>query len=264
MGGKLLTEPDDALIRMRKIGRIYQTGDNQVQAIKEIDLTIAKREFVGIMGPSASGKSTLLNLLGCLDTPTHGEYLLMGENVAGLSGREKAKIRNRVFGFVFQAFHLLPDHNIGENIALPLRYSEIPKAEWGKRIAEVLDIVDLKGIEKRYPDQLSGGQQQRVAIARALVCDPEIILADEPTGNLDSVTGQEIMKELRKLKEESGRTVVVITHDPKIAGYADRMLRLEDGKLTQERSMDSEHHRIGRLINPFHDPDEEDGNETLL
>ncbi|MDF2675626.1 MAG: hypothetical protein K0R09_3898 [Clostridiales bacterium] len=263
MGGKLSSVQGEVIIELSGVGRNYVNGSNQVEAIKGIDLRITKGEFIGIMGPSASGKSTLINMIGCMDSPTSGEYRLKGVNIEGISGSEKASIRNKVFGFVFQAFHLLPELDVASNVALPLKYSKIPKKEWESMVKKALATVGLDELGSRYPDQLSGGQQQRVAIARALVNNPDVILADEPTGNLDSATGQSIMEELLRLKEVYQRTVIVITHDSKIAGYAERLIRLEDGRITEDMQL-SITSKDDRLINPFQISGEEESDEYIL
>lgn len=257
MGGTIQKEQKLKLIEMKGIERIYPCGGSQIHALMNINLDIFQGEFIGIMGPSASGKSTLLNIIGCLDSPAAGTYLLSGNNINDLSRNEKASIRNKVFGFVFQSFNLLPELDIASNVALPLKYSDTPKYQWKDKVREALASVGLEGIEERYPDQLSGGQQQRVSIARALVNDPAIILADEPTGNLDSVTGQGIMEEFRKLNILTQKTIIVITHDSRIAGYADRLITLEDGSIDADIRLDAAQQRESTLINPFGEIDQE-------
>lgn len=262
MGGELQGVQKQNIIEMVGISRNYSLGCNTVQALKEVNLTITRSEFIGIMGPSASGKSTLLNIIGCLDSPNGGQYRLSGRNVLELKAKEKAGIRNEVFGFVFQSFYLMSGSDVAANVALPLKYSNVPRYMWNDKVEAALAAVGLENIRQRYPDQLSGGQQQRVAIARALVNKPDILLADEPTGNLDSVTGQGIMRELQRLREQLGMTVIVITHDPRIAGYADRLIRLEDGRITEDLSLEKV--SAGVLNTPFKDPDEEGTYEGAL
>lgn len=251
------------LIEMKGIRRDYSCGSNLINALKGIDLTIAQGEFVAIMGPSGSGKSTLLNIMGCLDSPTAGTYHLKGKNISNLSRKEKALIRNKAIGFVFQAYNLLPELNIASNVALPLKYGGVPKSKRQALVNEALASVGLEGMGYRYPDQLSGGQQQRVAIARALVNKPDIILADEPTGNLDSVSGQSIMEELRRLNLATGTTIVVITHDSRIAGYADRLVRLVDGRINDDMRVKKASQTKSTLINPFGWLEEGENEEIL-
>ena len=255
MGGELQEGQKQNIIEMVGISKNYPLGCNNIQALKEVNLSIARSEFIGIMGPSASGKSTLLNILGCLDSPTGGQYRLSGRNVPALDAKEKAGIRNEVFGFVFQSFYLLPESDVAANVALPLKYSTVPRYMWDDRIKAALSAVGLDSVRQRYPDQLSGGQQQRVAIARALVNNPDILLADEPTGNLDSTTGEGIMRELQRLREQLGKTVIVITHDPRIVGYADRLVRLEDGRITEDLYLEKASDSV--LNSPFKGPNEE-------
>jgi putative ABC transport system ATP-binding protein len=195
--------------------------------------------MTAVMGPSGSGKTTLLNIIGCLDSVTEGEYYLDGRNVAGLDLKAKAQLRNEVFGFVFQSFNLLPDKTVLDNVMLPLRYSRVPRLRWMQKAKAALETMDLAGLAQRRPDQLSGGQQQRVAIARALVNDPQVILADEPTGNLDSKTGWEIVEVLRSLAEDHGKVVVVVSHDGMVASRATRLLQMKDGRIIDDSKLDS-------------------------
>ncbi len=256
MGRELYSEQREVIIDLKGIVRNYSSGDSIVKALKPLDLHVAKGEFIGIMGPSASGKSTLLNIIGCLDAPTEGDYILNGSNINNLTGREKASIRNEIFGFIFQSFHLITQLDVAENIALPLKYSKVHKHVRSSMVDKVLNTVGLNEIGRRYPDQLSGGQQQRVAIARALVNNPDIILADEPTGNLDLATGQSIMEELKRLNEETGKTIIVITHDSRIAGYAKRLIRLEDGIIKEDIYLNN--HNSGNRLKPFLEIEEGD------
>jgi len=222
-----------ALIELRNLGKIYQSGDTEFAALHDVNLSIERGEFVAITGSSGSGKSTLMNLLGCLDSPSRGSYLLADRDVAKLSRIELAKVRNEFIGFVFQSFNLLKRTSAAENVELPLIYAHVPIAERRKRAKEALDRVGLSHRAGHHPSQLSGGQQQRVAIARALVTNPPLILADEPTGNLDSVTTIEIMTLLAEL-QASGMTIVFVTHEPDVAAYAARKLLLKDGGVVSD------------------------------
>ncbi len=223
-----------ALIELRNLGRVYQTGDTEFAALRDVDLDIAQGEFVAITGSSGSGKSTLMNILGCLDSPTRGSYVLGGRDVAKLSRIELAKVRNEFIGFVFQNFNLLSRTTAAENVELPLIYARVPPAERHRLSKEALARVGLGHRAGHTPSQLSGGQQQRVAIARALVTRPPLILADEPTGNLDSATSTEIMKLLTELNG-SGMTIAFVTHEPDIAAYAARKLLLKDGAVISDQ-----------------------------
>ncbi len=224
---------DDNVIVTHDLTKVYKMGEVEVHALRGVSLEIKRREVVAIMGASGSGKSTLMNTLGCLDQPTSGEYILDGEIVADLDDDQLADIRNRKVGFVFQSFNLLPRSTALSNVELPLRYSGITSGRKEKaRLA--LESVGLSDRIDHRPAELSGGQQQRVAIARALVNDPAIIMADEPTGNLDSKVGQEIMDLLLNLNKESGTTLIIITHDRKIAAQAQRIIRLHDGRIRKE------------------------------
>ncbi len=222
-----------ALIQLRNLAKIYQSGDSEFAALHDVTLDIERGEFVAISGSSGSGKSTLMNLLGCLDSPSRGSYLLADRDVAKLSRIELAKVRNEFIGFVFQNFNLLSRTSAVENVELPLIYARVPPAERHKRAREALDRVGLAHRAGHTPSQLSGGQQQRVAIARALVTRAPLILADEPTGNLDSATSVEIMKLLTEL-QQSGMTIVFVTHEPDIAAYAARKLLLKDGAVISD------------------------------
>src|SRR4051812_9935630 len=222
-----------ALIELRNLRKVYQSGDSEFAALHEVNLDIERGEFVAISGSSGSGKSTLMNILGCLDSPTRGNYLLADRDVAQLSRIELARVRNEFIGFVFQNFNLLSRTTAAENVELPLIYARVPPAERHRRAKEALDRVGLAHRAGHTPSQLSGGQQQRVAIARALVTQPPLILADEPTGNLDSATSIEIMKLLTEL-QVSGMTIVFVTHEPDIAAYAARKLLLKDGAVISD------------------------------
>jgi putative ABC transport system ATP-binding protein len=217
------------VVRTEGVRKVYRLGKVDVDALRGVDLVIEPGEYVAIMGPSGSGKSTLMHIIGCLDSPTAGEYWLDGEPVSELRGRRLARIRNRKVGFVFQNFNLLPRIDIVENTALPLRYTGgVRRKQRRERAVLVLEQLGLGDRLRHKPDELSGGQRQRVAIARALVNDPAMLLADEPTGNLDSDTSREILKVFRELHER-GHTVVTVTHDPNVAGEAERIVRLTDG-----------------------------------
>lgn len=223
----------DALIKITDIKRNFALGNETVYVLKGIDLEINKGEYVAIMGTSGSGKSTLMNLLGCLDTPTSGTYILNGKDVSKMKDDELAKIRNKEIGFVFQTFNLLPRTTALDNVALPMIYAGYSKHERTERAKEVLEQVSLADRMTHQPNQLSGGQRQRVAIARALVNKPSIILADEPTGNLDSKTSVEIMKLFDEI-HSNGNTIIIVTHEEDIAKYANRIVRLRDGMIESD------------------------------
>jgi len=216
------------IISIKNLRKTYIMGTMEVHALKSISLSIAKNEYVALMGPSGSGKSTLMNLLGCLDTPTAGDYVLNGSNVSQMEDGELADIRNKEIGFVFQTFNLLPRSTALENVALPLVYSGLSKSKRTERAADVLESVGLGDRMDHRPNELSGGQRQRVAIARALVNNPAIILADEPTGNLDTKTSIEIMSIFEDI-HKNGNTVILVTHEPDIAEHSHRIIRLRDG-----------------------------------
>jgi putative ABC transport system ATP-binding protein len=222
-----------ALIELRDLGKIYHSGETEFAALRDVNLQIERGEFVAITGSSGSGKSTLMNILGCLDSPSKGSYLLADRDVAKQSRIELARVRNEFIGFVFQNFNLLARTSAAENVELPLIYAKVPPAERHRRAKEALERVGLAHRAGHHPSQLSGGQQQRVAIARALVTSPPLILADEPTGNLDSATSIEIMKLLTAL-QKSGMTIVFVTHEHDIAAYAGRKLLLKDGVVVSD------------------------------
>ncbi|MDR2586090.1 MAG: ABC transporter ATP-binding protein [Prevotellaceae bacterium] len=221
------------MIEISNITKIYQVGTQEVRALNGVSLNIFQNEYVAIMGPSGSGKSTLMNLLGCLDSPTNGTYILNGTDVSQMEDNELAEIRNKEIGFVFQSFNLLPRYNALENVALPLIYSGLPKARREEKAVAALTSVDLLNRMEHKPNELSGGQKQRVALARALVNNPSIILADEPTGNLDSKTSIDIMNLFEEIHAK-GNTVIVVTHEEEIALHAHRVVRLRDGLIESD------------------------------
>src|SRR5437667_5326050 len=220
-----------SLVKLIDVHKTYRTGEMEVPAVRGVSLEIKRGEFLALMGASGSGKSTLMNILGCLDRPTSGSYFLDNADVSGLDRDQLADIRNRKIGFVFQSFNLLPRTSARENAELPLVYStqRLSHAQLREKADRVLASVGLAGREDHHPSQLSGGQQQRVAIARALINEPEILLADEPTGNLDSATGADILDEFRRLNRELGQTIVLVTHDPAVASKASRVVTVKDG-----------------------------------
>ena len=233
MAPECLKERTTGLIRLENIYKIYQSGEDEIHALDGINLHIEKGELTAIVGQSGSGKSTAMNIIGCLDVPTSGQYYLLGKDVSHLSEDELADIRNKTLGFIFQQYNLIPKLNLLENVELPLVYRGVPKEKREKMARESLERVGLSGREKYYPSQLSGGQQQRVSIARALAGEPSVILADEPTGALDSKTGREVLEFLKKLHSE-GNTVVIITHDNSIAEQCKRIVRIQDGKIISD------------------------------
>jgi putative ABC transport system ATP-binding protein len=225
-----------SLIEARDISKIYQLGDIEVKALDKVSVTMEEGEFIAIMGPSGSGKSTLMNIVGCLDIPTGGQYLLEGIDVGKLDRDRLAQIRNEKLGFVFQGFNLLPRTSALENVELPMLYSGISVKTRKERALAALKTVGLEGREHHHPNQLSGGQQQRVAIARAIVNQAPVILADEPTGNLDTHTSVEIMELFQRLNSQSSITIILVTHEPDIATYSRRILRFLDGHLVSDKS----------------------------
>ena len=221
------------IIKTENLTKDYETGSQVVSALKGINLSVEKGEFLSIMGPSGSGKTTLMNIIGCLDSPTNGSYFLNDKSVSKLDDDELAKIRNDEIGFVFQSFHLLARNTAFDNVMLPLKYAGISKEEAKKRSNDVLDLVGLSSRAKHTPSELSGGQQQRVAIARALVNEPSILFADEPTGNLDSKTGQDVMKIFKDLNK-NGQTIILITHEDSIAKQSNRIITIMDGLIKSD------------------------------
>ncbi|UCC71616.1 MAG: ABC transporter ATP-binding protein [Gemmatimonadota bacterium] len=223
------------LIRLESLGKVFYTEELETHALSEIHMDIKSGEYVAVAGPSGCGKTTLLSILGLLDTPTSGDYVLDGEPVSNLTASQRARIRNQHIGFIFQAFNLIGDLTVYENVELPLTYRGMPSAERKQRVHESLERVEMAHRVNHYPAQLSGGQQQRVAVARALVGQPSILLADEPTGNLDSKNGGAVMELLRDLHRE-GATICMVTHDPRYAHHAERTLNLFDGQIVSEEN----------------------------
>ncbi len=223
-----------ALIETKNLNKVYDLGETKVHALDEVNIGIANGEFVAVMGPSGSGKSTFMNVIGCLDEPTSGQYLLDGKDIAGLDRDQLAEIRNDKIGFVFQGFNLLSRTSAQENVELPMLYKNIAPRERHERAREALRMLGLDGREHHHPNQLSGGQQQRVAIARALVNQAPLVLADEPTGNLDTKTSIEIMELLVKLNEQQHITIVLVTHEPDIAQFSKRIIRFKDGQVVSD------------------------------
>jgi len=222
-----------ALVELRNVSKIYQLGGEEIRALDDVSLDIETGEFISIIGPSGSGKSTLMHILGCLDSPTSGTIQLDGTMIQDASARQLAAIRNRKIGFVFQFFNLLPKLNVLQNVELPMVYSGVSGRQRRERAVAALKLVELENRSRHRPSQLSGGQQQRVAIARALVNDPKIIFADEPTGNLDSHTGEVILELFRRLSGQ-GRTIILVTHDPEIAAVTPRKIEIRDGKIAEK------------------------------
>ncbi len=227
-------QPASPIIELENVHKVYQTGDVQVHALRGVSMAVRPGEFIGIIGASGSGKSTLMNLLGFLDHPTSGLYRFEGQDVSRLSRAERAHLRNRKLGFVFQGFNLLKRHTALENVELPMLYAGLSARQRRARALELLALVGLADRAGHQPSQLSGGQQQRVAIARALVNNPQVLLADEPTGNLDSKTGTEILAEFQRLNREHGQTIILVTHDPAIAAWARRLVTVRDGLIASD------------------------------
>ncbi|MBP6313832.1 MAG: ABC transporter ATP-binding protein [Flavobacteriales bacterium] len=219
-----------SLLKTQHLSKIYRTDTVETTALDNVDITIDQGEFVAIMGPSGCGKSTLLNIIGLLDAPSNGHYYVNGEDVSGYNERKRAELRKHTIGFVFQSFNLIDELTVAENIELPLIYTKMPRTERKQRTEEAMQRMNISARSKHFPQQLSGGQQQRVAIARAVVNRPQLILADEPTGNLDSAMGEEVMNLLAELNK-AGTTVVIVTHSMRDAGYAQRTIKLLDGKV---------------------------------
>jgi putative ABC transport system ATP-binding protein len=232
LGTRPVALVDDAVIDLERVTKVYRTGSLSVAALRGVSLSIREGEYVAIIGPSGSGKSTLMHILGCLDTPTSGQYHLAGEDVSHMSETALAEVRNRRIGFVFQQFNLLASMTAWQNVELPLSYAGVPRSERKERAIEALGRVGLSGRIHHRPGELSGGQQQRVAVARALVTEPDLILADEPTGNLDSVSAADVMRLMGEL-HEAGRTLVLITHDADVASAAERVVGIRDGLLSE-------------------------------
>ena len=250
------------VIQLDHIHKTYTMGDVEVHALRGVSLTIREGEFVAIMGASGSGKSTTMNIIGCLDRPTRGTYILDGEDVSQMSKDERADIRCQKIGFVFQGFNLLSRTSALENVELPMLYLGVDAAQRRQRAMESLAAVGLAGREQNHPNQLSGGQQQRVAVARSLVNNPALILADEPTGNLDSRTSIEVMEIFQRLNRERGITLVLVTHEPDIAQYADRVIVFKDGKIKSDYPVEDKRDAAEELKNlPAIDDDEEEDSE---
>jgi len=247
------------VIKLDHIHKTYTMGDVEVHALRGVSLTIREGEFVAIMGASGSGKSTTMNILGCLDRPTRGTYILDGQDVSQMSKDERADIRCQKIGFVFQGFNLLSRTSALENVELPMLYLGVDSAERHQRAMEALAAVGLAGREQNHPNQLSGGQQQRVAVARSLVNNPALILADEPTGNLDSRTSVEVMEIFQRLNRERGITLVLVTHEPDIAEYAQRVVVFKDGKIKSDRAIENQRDAAEELKNmPVIEEDEDE------
>ena len=225
------------VVDARDLTKVYQMGDIEVHALRGLSMRIEPGEIIAIMGPSGSGKSTLMNMLGCLDSPTSGEYYLDGERVAGMVDDQLADIRNRKVGFVFQGFNLLPRSSALANVELPLRYSSTNGRSRRAMARSALEVVGLGDRMNHRPNELSGGQQQRVAIARAIVNEPSIVMADEPTGNLDTKSGDEIMELLLRLNHDQGTTLIIVTHDPEIAAHTGRVVNIRDGRVVMENNL---------------------------
>jgi putative ABC transport system ATP-binding protein len=261
--GVLAQQPETRpVIQLDHIHKTYMMGDVNVHALRGVSLTIREGEFVAIMGASGSGKSTTMNILGCLDRPTRGTYILDGQDVSEMSKDERADIRCQKIGFVFQGFNLLSRTSALENVELPMLYAGVETSVRDQRAMEALAAVGLAGREQNHPNQLSGGQQQRVAVARALVNDPALILADEPTGNLDSRTSVEVMEIFQRLNRERGITLVLVTHEPDIAQYAQRVVVFKDGKINKDYQIENQRDAAEELRNlpPVIEDEDEDEN----
>ena len=224
----------EIVVRLDNVVKTYSMGESEVHALRGISFNIEQGEFLSIMGPSGSGKSTCMNMIGCLDRPTSGIVEINGEETAKMTEKELAILRNQTVGFVFQQYHLIPSMNVLENVMLPLKYARVEKSERVERAEEALEAVGLGERMKHRPHELSGGQKQRVAIARAMITRPKILLADEPTGALDSTTGKQVMELFRKINQEQGTTIIIVTHDPRIGDSTKRCIRILDGQLVQE------------------------------
>lgn len=252
------------IIRLERVHKVYHTGTVDVHALHGISLEVRQGEFVSIMGPSGSGKSTMMNIIGCLDWPTRGHYELNGVEVSKLSKAQLADVRNRFIGFVFQAFNLIPRTTAIENVELPLLYAGVPSAERLRRAKDAMQMVGIPEKEKSLPNQMSGGQQQRVAIARSLINRPALILADEPTGNLDSRTSVEIMEVFQRLNREMGMTVIIVTHEPDIAQYSHRIVMFQDGRIHRDYAVEAPRDAREVLASmPASEEEEEDDDENL-
>ncbi|HNT77088.1 MAG TPA: ABC transporter ATP-binding protein [Anaerolineae bacterium] len=249
-----MVHPSDIVIWIEQLHKIYKMGETEVHALRGVSLAVKHGEIVAIMGPSGSGKSTLMNILGCLDQPTWGQYTLDGEDVSQMSEDALAAVRNRRVGFVFQSFNLLPRTTALDNVLLPLVYAGVAPRERRRRAVAMLEAVGLGDRIHHMPNELSGGQQQRVAIARALVNEPAIIMADEPTGNLDSQSGKEVMEILQRLNRERGITVVLVTHDLRIGHHAQRVLHLFDGKLRREEMVEAPIQAVDTVLEAEEEP----------
>ncbi len=228
------------MLKIKELTKLYTTDEVETTALRNITIEIRDGEFVAIMGPSGCGKSTLLNILGLLDSPTAGEYYFGKEEVSGFSERQRAQLRKGAIGFVFQSFNLIDELTVFENVELPLLYLKVPASERQQKVKEMLERMNIRHRRNHFPQQLSGGQQQRVAIARAIIANPRLILADEPTGNLDSTNGEEVMKLLARLNEQ-GTTIIMVTHSPYDANYAHRIINLFDGKVVTGNSKEQFH-----------------------
>ena len=221
----------DVVVRLDNVVKTYSMGESEVHALRGISFQIEQGEFLSIMGPSGSGKSTCMNMIGCLDRPTSGVVEINGKETAKMTEKELAVLRNQTVGFVFQQYHLIPSMNVLENVMLPLKYAHVEKSERVERAEEALEAVGLGDRMKHRPHELSGGQKQRVAIARAMITEPKILLADEPTGALDSTTGKQVMELFRKINTEKGTTIIIVTHDPRIGESTKRCIRILDGQI---------------------------------